>query len=270
MSIKHEIDSAIMLITHDLGVVAGLADRVMVMYAGRQVELGQADEVFYETRHPYTLGLLASLPRLDDVGDEALVPIRGAAPVVDQQAHRVCVPSAVPVHAPRALPGGGARAAARGRLRPPVRVPLRRGAGGCGRRGLPPSARRSKERKPRWCRDRRAAEPTRHRPAGETLLVASDLVKDFPVRGGVFGRSVARVSAVAGVSLSREAGRDTGPGGRVRLRQVHHGSPAAQPDPAHVGVGGVRRPGDLFAVRSARSSRCVSGSRSSSKTRTRP
>jgi oligopeptide transport system ATP-binding protein len=80
MSIKQEIDSAIMLITHDLGVVAGLADRLMVMYAGRQVELGQADEVFYETRHPYTLGLLASLPRLDDVGDEALVPIRGAPP----------------------------------------------------------------------------------------------------------------------------------------------------------------------------------------------
>jgi oligopeptide transport system ATP-binding protein len=80
MSIKSEIDSAIMLITHDLGVVAGLADRVMVMYAGRQAELGQAHEVFYETRHPYTLGLLASLPRLDDVGDEPLVPIRGAPP----------------------------------------------------------------------------------------------------------------------------------------------------------------------------------------------
>jgi oligopeptide/dipeptide ABC transporter ATP-binding protein len=80
MSIKDEIDSAIMLITHDLGVVAGLADRMMVMYAGRQVESGQADEIFYETRHPYTLGLLASLPRLDDVGDEALVPIRGAPP----------------------------------------------------------------------------------------------------------------------------------------------------------------------------------------------
>src|SRR3712207_617978 len=49
IGIKDEIDSAIMLITHDLGVVAGLADRVMVMYAGRQVELGTADEVFYDT-----------------------------------------------------------------------------------------------------------------------------------------------------------------------------------------------------------------------------
>ena len=74
IDIKDEIDSAIMLITHDLGVVAGLADQVMVMYAGRQVEIGTVDEIFYETRHPYTLGLLASLPRLDDAGDEPLVP----------------------------------------------------------------------------------------------------------------------------------------------------------------------------------------------------
>jgi oligopeptide transport system ATP-binding protein len=80
LEIKDEIDSAIMLITHDLGVVAGLADQVIVMYAGRQVEFGDAHEVFYRTRHPYTLGLMASLPRLDDTGDEKLLPIRGAPP----------------------------------------------------------------------------------------------------------------------------------------------------------------------------------------------
>jgi oligopeptide/dipeptide ABC transporter ATP-binding protein len=70
----------VMLITHDLGVVAGMADRVMVMYAGRQAELGTADEVFYEPRHPYTLGLLASLPRVDEAGVERLVPIIGQPP----------------------------------------------------------------------------------------------------------------------------------------------------------------------------------------------
>ena len=59
-----------MLITHDLGVVAGIADRVMVMYAGQPVEKGSIDDVFYDTRHPYTLGLLASLPRVDDTGAE--------------------------------------------------------------------------------------------------------------------------------------------------------------------------------------------------------
>jgi oligopeptide/dipeptide ABC transporter ATP-binding protein len=80
VEIKNEIDSAIILITHDLGVVAGLANRIMVMYAGRGVELGTTHEVFYEPRHPYTLGLLASLPRLDDVGDEPLLPIAGSPP----------------------------------------------------------------------------------------------------------------------------------------------------------------------------------------------
>ena len=50
------------------------------MYAGRPVELGTTDDVFYDTRHPYTLGLLASLPRIDDTGTERLVPIKGAPP----------------------------------------------------------------------------------------------------------------------------------------------------------------------------------------------
>ncbi len=80
VEIKDEIDSAIMLITHDLGVVAGLADHVMVMYAGRQAEVGTTDEIFYESRHPYTLGLLASMPRLDDAGKEVLLPIAGQPP----------------------------------------------------------------------------------------------------------------------------------------------------------------------------------------------
>ena len=80
LDIKDKIDSAILLITHDLGVVAGTADRVMVMYAGRQAELGTADEIFGRTRHPYTLGLLASLPRLDDTGEEKLLPIKGQPP----------------------------------------------------------------------------------------------------------------------------------------------------------------------------------------------
>jgi oligopeptide/dipeptide ABC transporter ATP-binding protein len=92
VSIKDEIDSAIMLITHDLGVVAGLSDRVMVMYAGRQAEVGTTEEIFYETRHPYTLGLLASLPRLDDTGDEPLVPIVGSPPSLIRR------PSGCPFH----------------------------------------------------------------------------------------------------------------------------------------------------------------------------
>jgi oligopeptide/dipeptide ABC transporter ATP-binding protein len=63
--IQERTSSSLLLITHDLGVIAGVADRVMVMYAGRQVELGSVDDVFYRTGHPYAQGLLASLPRVD-------------------------------------------------------------------------------------------------------------------------------------------------------------------------------------------------------------
>jgi oligopeptide/dipeptide ABC transporter ATP-binding protein len=79
--IQDRTNSAIVLITHDLGVVAGVADRVMVMYAGRAIETGTVDELFYAPRHPYTLGLLASLPRLD-TGErsERLYRIKGQPP----------------------------------------------------------------------------------------------------------------------------------------------------------------------------------------------
>ncbi|HVM67301.1 MAG TPA: ABC transporter ATP-binding protein [Acidimicrobiales bacterium] len=63
--IQERTSSALLLITHDLGVVAGVTDRILVMYAGRQVETGTVDDVFYRPSHPYTQGLLASLPRLD-------------------------------------------------------------------------------------------------------------------------------------------------------------------------------------------------------------
>ncbi|MCU0271025.1 MAG: ABC transporter ATP-binding protein [Acidimicrobiales bacterium] len=79
LGIKDEIDSAIMLITHDLGVVAGMADEVMVMYAGRQAERGTVDQIFYRCAHPYTVGLMESLPRLDSPDDE-LKPIGGQPP----------------------------------------------------------------------------------------------------------------------------------------------------------------------------------------------
>jgi oligopeptide/dipeptide ABC transporter ATP-binding protein len=72
--------AALVLITHDLGVIAGHADRVCVMYAGKLVETGTVDEIFYQPRMPYTLGLLGSLPRLDDSGRVRLTPILGAPP----------------------------------------------------------------------------------------------------------------------------------------------------------------------------------------------
>jgi oligopeptide/dipeptide ABC transporter ATP-binding protein len=71
--------AAMILITHDLGVVAGSADDVVVMYAGRAVEVGTVDDIYYQPRHPYTLGLLGSLPRMDRV-ERKLTPIKGSPP----------------------------------------------------------------------------------------------------------------------------------------------------------------------------------------------
>jgi peptide/nickel transport system ATP-binding protein len=80
MEVKDAVDAAIVLITHDLGVVAGMAHRVMVMYAGRQVELGTTDQVFRTPRMPYTAGLLGSIPSLDNTTEGRLRPIPGAPP----------------------------------------------------------------------------------------------------------------------------------------------------------------------------------------------
>jgi len=78
--LAHRLGTAVVLITHDLGVVAGMADQVSVMYAGRIVESGSVDHVFDATGHPYTAGLLASLPRLDGDVDQPLLPIPGQPP----------------------------------------------------------------------------------------------------------------------------------------------------------------------------------------------
>ena len=77
-SVVAERDTALILITHDLGVVAGMCERVHVMYAGMVVEAGSADTVFATPRHPYTFGLLQSVPRLDTPRGRPLRPIEGA------------------------------------------------------------------------------------------------------------------------------------------------------------------------------------------------
>ncbi|WP_017587004.1 oligopeptide/dipeptide ABC transporter ATP-binding protein [Nocardiopsis ganjiahuensis] len=80
LEVKDAVNSAILLITHDLGVVAGLAHRVLVMYAGRPVEVGTTDDVFYRTRMPYTAGLLGSIPSMTSAYGERLRPIQGTPP----------------------------------------------------------------------------------------------------------------------------------------------------------------------------------------------
>jgi oligopeptide/dipeptide ABC transporter ATP-binding protein len=77
---RAETGAALILITHDLGVIAGHAERICVMYAGKLVETGSTEEVFYQPRMPYTLGLLGSLPRLDMSHKQRLTPIKGSPP----------------------------------------------------------------------------------------------------------------------------------------------------------------------------------------------
>ncbi len=165
--LQHDLGTAIVLITHDLGVVAEVADQVAVMYAGRIVEQGPRDEIFAAPQHPYTWGLLRSIPRLDLPRDAALVPIPGRPPSLItrppgcafhprcpyvQDEHRRVVPSLQSVSG-RGAPRGGLPAAGGPATqavgRPGRRREPRRGARACRRRPVP--ARRAPPRG--WRRD---------------------------------------------------------------------------------------------------------------------
>jgi oligopeptide transport system ATP-binding protein len=79
-SIQSRTQTSIVLITHDLGIVAGMCDRVIVMYAGKIVETGSVEQIFHSPIHPYTQGLLRSIPRLDMDKSKELIPIYGTPP----------------------------------------------------------------------------------------------------------------------------------------------------------------------------------------------
>lgn len=90
--LKKEFDAAVIIVTHDLGVVAEHCDNIQVMYAGKVVEKGGRRDIYYEARHPYTWGLLQSISRLDASHDERLRPIQGLPPSM------INVPSGCPFH----------------------------------------------------------------------------------------------------------------------------------------------------------------------------
>lgn len=77
MELKEKLGMAIIMITHDLGVVASMCERIAVMYAGRIIEYGTTDDIFYNPKHEYTKGLIRSIPRLDTKEHERLIPIEG-------------------------------------------------------------------------------------------------------------------------------------------------------------------------------------------------
>jgi peptide/nickel transport system ATP-binding protein len=196
-SIRSETGAAMILISHDLGVVAGVADRVMVMYAGKAAEIGSVDDVFARPRMPYTAGLLASLPALDARRDR-LPSIPGTPPsglgygAGCAFAPRCPLAAAVCAQQP-ALATVGLGHLAACHFAGPGTDGLDTGNGA----GLPTLT---------WA----DAPPAELTPAAgdgtDVVMAVRDLTKHFRVRGAEF-RSVAVVQAVAGVSLDLRAGR---------------------------------------------------------------
>ena len=90
--LKEEFNAAVVIITHDLGVVAEHCDEIQVMYAGQIMEKGAARDIYYRAHHPYTWGLLQSIPRMDSRSDERLKPIKGSPPSM------INVPKGCPFH----------------------------------------------------------------------------------------------------------------------------------------------------------------------------
>ena len=200
---QRETDAAVIMITHDLGVVAGLADRVAVMYAGRVVEHGSAGDIFHRSRMPYTVGLLGSLPRPDRSSAEPLTPVDGNPP------SPLDLPAGVHVRAP--LPDRHRRVHAR--PSPTCCRPRRADhRAACHRidfltAGGDPFA----ERASLVAAEVGAAKRPIDRTERSAVLEVTDLVKTFPLtKGAVFKRRVGTVHAVDGISFDIREGETLG------------------------------------------------------------
>ena len=190
---QKETGAAVILITHDLGVVAEVAHRVAVMYGGRIVETGSVREIFARPRHPYTAALLRSAPRID-VSGERLDPIPGQPPTPTD------MPAGCAFH-PRCAVSAG-RALCRAEA-PPLRAMAGAQAAACHfSEDVPAASARSTAAAP----IRAAGAAAREAP----LLEVSDLKVHFPIKAGLLRRLVRTVRAVDGVSLSVAPGETLG------------------------------------------------------------
>jgi peptide/nickel transport system ATP-binding protein len=193
--------AAIVMITHDLGVVAGFAERVAVMYAGRIVESGPVDDVYARPRMPYTMGLLGSIPRIDAAGRRALVPISGTPPSLAQLPRGCPFAPRCPLVFDRCLQTEPPLAAVA--ARPQLAACHRAGAieaGDFDPHDVFPT--------PELPASPVAAVPRSQR---EVVLDAEGLVKHHPlVKGAIFKRQVGTVRAVDGISFDIRAGETLG------------------------------------------------------------
>ena len=231
--LQRELGMAIVIITHDLGVVAEMADDIAVMYAGRIVETASAERSSSPAEHPYTWGLLKSIPTLDGPREEELVPIPGTPPSLINRPrgchfHPRC-PYAQPDHA-RIDPRSGRCRTSRATTSPACSrrrcaaavgscapaCPRGAGPAGCG------SARERARLRAEPCGDDAGARPPREPAAASRCVQVRDLVKHFPItRGILFQRTIGAVRAVDGVSFDVSRGETLGHRRRDRLRQEH-------------------------------------------------
>ncbi|HEY2042800.1 MAG TPA: ABC transporter ATP-binding protein, partial [Jatrophihabitans sp.] len=189
--LRSRLEMGILLVTHDLGVIAGRADRVLVMYAGRIVESGQTQALFAEPRHPYTEALLASIPKLDQNKTEALQSIPGLPPDL-------------------ANPPTGCRFAPRCRYatdfcreNDPDLTPEKAGQSyAC---FFPRSVSAREPITIRQAQTTVAAEAESTAPR-DTILQLHDVHKEFGLSRGLFGGGATSVKAVSGVSFDVGAG----------------------------------------------------------------
>ncbi|TDC52754.1 ABC transporter ATP-binding protein [Jiangella ureilytica] len=214
-----ETNAATVLITHDLGLVAEFASRVVVMYGGRVVETGDVESIFAEPRHPYTVGLLSSLPRLD-TNLKQLSPIPGQPPSAVNRPPgcpfnprcRLRQDRAICTEVVPALSGDAHRSACHfieevptlrrtveeeiGRvLVTTAREPAEADVGA----RLPPPA------------SLELVEPSDEpAPSGKEILRVSGLKVHYPIKAGIFGRTVGTVRAVDGVDVTLRAGQTLG------------------------------------------------------------
>jgi peptide/nickel transport system ATP-binding protein len=197
--------AAIIMITHDLGVIAGLADRVMVMYAGRPVETGAVDDLFYRPRMPYTLGLLGSLPRLDIAERQPLTPVEGSPPSL------VALPRGCPF-----LPRCPLRVAICDEVEPALQPVLAPGHGpghaaACHRQGEIESQKLTAT--DLFPAPLAGPAPVERLPREQRvpMVTVEGLVRRYPLlKGAVFRRVVGQIHAVDGISFDIREGETLG------------------------------------------------------------